>query len=257
MQRGQVAWIPPGVAHVVVDFSPHTDFWVLQPEPSWLELGLSRVGIGKQQTGAGWLARLCGILPDPPVFSPPQPDLESFEQAAQRAWGAYLHAFRHPIVDSRFEWLPAWSEGSAEQARRLLLDLTERALRMTVRASPAKPRFARRAFNLLLVDPMLSRDELCERLSVSEGHLSRRFPELFGVSLVEQRARTRLCAFVAEARPGRNLLEASLKAGFGSYAQLHRVFTRHSGCGPREYLVGGADLRLAKVTRPFAATSAR
>jgi AraC-like DNA-binding protein len=130
------------------------------------------------------------------------------------------------------------------------LDLTERALHMASHARGPSSRLTRRAFDLLLTDPLLSREELCERLSVSESHLSRRFPEVFGVSLVEQRARTRLCAFVASTRPGRNLLEAGLNAGFGSYAQLHRVFTRHSGCGPREYLFGGGDLRQALVTRP-------
>jgi AraC-like DNA-binding protein len=44
-------------------------------------------------------------------------------------------------------------------------------------------------------------------------------------------------------------LQASLHAGFGSYAQLHRMFARHSACSPREYVHGGGDLWLAKLTR--------
>ncbi len=250
VERGQVAWIPPAVAHVVEDLTPQTDFWVLQPGPKLFEQALARAAGAPSTEPGAWRGRMSRVLPDPPVLRPAAAELGAFEAAAELAWSAYLHALRHPILDARFEWLPAWDEASAGQARRLLLELTVRALRMTLPAiTTTKERLARRAFDLLLTDPMLTRDELCERLAVSEGHLSRRFHELFGATLVEQRARARLCAFVTAARTDRNLLQAGMNAGFGSYAQLHRVFTRHSGCGPREYLSGGADLQLAKVTR--------
>jgi AraC-like DNA-binding protein len=37
---------------------------------------------------------------------------------------------------------------------------------------------------------------------------------------------------------GENLLEAALSAGFGSYAQFHRVFRAWRGTTPREFLQG-------------------
>jgi AraC-like DNA-binding protein len=202
------------------------------------------------QAPIAWLAGLSQVLPDPPVFAPAAAELAAFEAQAELTWRAYLDAHREPVPNPHFEWIPAWSRASAQRARGLLAGLVTQAFRMTPREPASPARVARRAFDLLLNDPQLSREELCVRLSVSEGYLSRRFPAVFGSSLVEQRARTRLVAFLALTMPGGvNLLRASLEAGFGSYAQLHRVFTRHSGFGPREYLSGGGALRLAAVTR--------
>lgn len=260
MQRGQAAWIPPGVQHMVVDFSPGADFWVLQPGPALLQLALAQLQVqprfggganglfgAGEQPGLAWLAKLSTFLPDPPVFVPKQGDLTDFEAQAELTWRAYLDAQREPVPNPRFNWIPAWSQSRARVARSLLLELVCQGFRMAP-AEATQARLARRAFNLILQEPQLSREQLCERLAISESHLSRRFPAIFGSSLVEQRARTRLVAFIALSRPpGVNLLHASLDAGFGSYAQLHRVLTRHSGCGAREYLSGG-DLRVASIT---------
>ncbi|MFL5303754.1 MAG: helix-turn-helix domain-containing protein, partial [Polyangia bacterium] len=58
-----------------------------------------------------------------------------------------------------------------------------------------------------------------------------------GMSLVEYRNRVRLDRFGALLENGRNnLLEAALDAGFGSYAQFHRVFRALRHAAPREYL---------------------
>ena len=35
------------------------------------------------------------------------------------------------------------------------------------------------------------------------------------------------------------MLEAALDAGFGSYSQFHRVFTRVAGARPRDYFTSG------------------
>jgi hypothetical protein len=40
-------------------------------------------------------------------------------------------------------------------------------------------------------------------------------------------------SFVKPADLGANLSRAAVDAGFGSYAQCHRVFTRLLGCAPR------------------------
>jgi AraC-like DNA-binding protein len=96
----------------------------------------------------------------------------------------------------------------------------------------------------------VDRPTLAAELGVSEGHLSRSIQRELGVSFLEQRARTRIAHFLALAqgatgRPGgrANLLDAALDAGFGSYSQFHRTFTRVSGSPPRDYLRGGRHER--------------
>jgi transcriptional regulator GlxA family with amidase domain len=60
-----------------------------------------------------------------------------------------------------------------------------------------------------------------------------------GVSLVGYKNRLRLERFFTLVHPGGgNLLQAALDAGFGSYAQFHRVFRDLLGTTPREYLTG-------------------
>jgi len=70
---------------------------------------------------------------------------------------------------------------------------------------------------------------------MSPGHLTRSFKRHAGSSIVEYRNELRLARFLSQAtRQG--LLEAALGAGFGSYAQFHRVFRARFGKSPRQYL---------------------
>ena len=97
----------------------------------------------------------------------------------------------------------------------------------------------RRAIATLNEDPTESAVGLAGKLSVSAGHLTRAFRAEVGSSLVEYRNRVRLERFFALVEQGGgNLAEAALNAGFGSYAQFHRVFRRFVGVTPREYLLG-------------------
>jgi AraC-like DNA-binding protein len=83
------------------------------------------------------------------------------------------------------------------------------------------------------------RERARRRLGVSAGKLARDFKTEMGLSLVEYRNRLRLERFLALVdRGGGNLLQAALDAGFGSYAQFHRVFRSLLGTTPREYLTG-------------------
>jgi AraC-like DNA-binding protein len=80
-------------------------------------------------------------------------------------------------------------------------------------------------------------DELALRAGLSACHLSRLFHEQTGVTLVDFRNRQRLERFLQLYGQGRrtNMLEAAMQAGFGSYAQFHRVFKRMMGYAPAEY----------------------
>ena len=89
---------------------------------------------------------------------------------------------------------------------------------------------------LLLEDPSLERSQLCHTLDVSEGYLSRRFQSELGLSFLEQRARLRVASFVTHVnRAEQNYLAAALASGFGSYSQLHRVFSSIVGLSPSNY----------------------
>jgi AraC-like DNA-binding protein len=93
------------------------------------------------------------------------------------------------------------------------------------------------SMRLLAQDPGMSRDTLSERVGLSPAALSRQFSEQLGVTLVTYRQRLRLEHFVELACEGRfTLLDACHRAGFGSYAQCHRVFQESMGCSPRKYL---------------------
>jgi AraC-like DNA-binding protein len=103
---------------------------------------------------------------------------------------------------------------------------------------------------LLFDDPGLERSALCHALDVSEGYLSRCFPSELGISFSEQRARLRIARFVTHvARDRWSYLDAALAAGFGSYSQLHRVFTRVVQASPRKYFsVAARNVRANRFT---------
>jgi AraC-like DNA-binding protein len=87
-------------------------------------------------------------------------------------------------------------------------------------------------------------DQLATEFGVSPGHLARSFKREMGVSLVDYRNRLRLDRFfqVIQRRGGRaNLLEAALEAGFGSYAQFHRVYRRNVGETPSDVFLRSAQ----------------
>jgi AraC-like DNA-binding protein len=80
-------------------------------------------------------------------------------------------------------------------------------------------------------------EALAERCGLSRSRLSRLFKQQAGLSLVEYRQRQCLRRFLDLYGSGHrlNLLDASLQAGFGSYAQFHRVFKRLMRQSPGHY----------------------
>ncbi len=86
-------------------------------------------------------------------------------------------------------------------------------------------------------DPTLSAGELSKRFALSESKLARVFKAEMTMSLGEYRNHLRIERFFTLVAPGGgNLLQAALDAGFGSYAQFHRVFRRLLGSTPKDYL---------------------
>jgi AraC-like DNA-binding protein len=105
----------------------------------------------------------------------------------------------------------------------------------------------RQASQLLARDPSMSFRALAKHLRVSTGHLTRTFKRHHRTSIVGYRNELRLARFLAwvDEKPDA-LLAAALGAGFGSYAQFHRIFCARFGKGPRQYLL---ESRQQKTTK--------
>lgn len=100
-----------------------------------------------------------------------------------------------------------------------------------------KPRhpLVREAAHLLVNDPSLSFADLAKQLGVSKSHLTRTFRRFADTSIVDYRNELRLAEFLNQIKT-KPVLEAWHGAGFGSYAQFHRVFRARFGKTPRAYL---------------------
>ncbi len=89
---------------------------------------------------------------------------------------------------------------------------------------------------------LLSLEQISHEAGLSSARLSRLFKAQTGVPVAEFRNRKRLEDFLHIYGSGQRhtMLDAALEAGFGSYAQFHRVFKRSMGRSPREYRYGGS-----------------
>lgn len=88
----------------------------------------------------------------------------------------------------------------------------------------------------LAKSPSLSGAILARQHGVSVSRLARAFKVEMGVSIVAHRNRLRLQRFFELVGTGQGLLPAALGAGFGSYAQFHRVFRAQYQRSPGVYL---------------------
>jgi AraC-like DNA-binding protein len=99
-------------------------------------------------------------------------------------------------------------------------------------------------------DLPITGERLASELGVSPGHLARSFKREMGVSLVDYRNRLRIDRFFDSIRRQGgtcNLLEAALSAGFGSYAQFHRVYRKFLGTTPRDLFSNPSSLALPQM----------
>jgi len=103
---------------------------------------------------------------------------------------------------------------------------------------PGQPtRMVRRVLAALEQDAGVRGQDLAREFGVSPGHLARIFKTDLGVSLVEYRNRLRLRSFFERVEQGEaNLVGAAQAAGFGSYAQFHRVYRQFLGGTPRDLI---------------------
>lgn len=233
VRGGQLCWVLPGLAHVMGDFSDDFDTWVVQLDSRLVARGWHQAKGGGGAEGwldgpfESWSVPLGELLAGRPIV-----DLAADESRAlsERAAGV-------------------WTAGAKSEASRALAELCTMALRLTLTNvdQRCEPSVAELAACLLLSSPATDRPEAAAELGVSEGFLSRRVHRDLGVTFVEHRARARVAHFLAlMQREDHNMLSAALAAGFGSYSQFFRTFTRVAGSQPSDYLRAGRR-RLALV----------
>lgn len=97
--------------------------------------------------------------------------------------------------------------------------------------------------------PSLSGAALAQQHGTSVSRLARSFKAEMGISIVEHRNRLRLQRFFQLVETGRGLLPSALAAGFGSYAQFHRVFCAQHKSSPGVYLGLREPKKSRRVTR--------
>jgi len=149
-----------------------------------------------------------------------------------------LHLAAHEFGRSVEQLQALERSGDAETVEHRLGELFAR----TIAAGPRGHVLSRRAVQTMLAEPAISEAELAARLHTVASGLSRQFRRDLGLTLVEHRARLRLIAFIAAVEDGASMTRAALAAGFGSYAQCHRVFRRLLEQSPRDYFSGGRAL---------------
>ncbi len=204
IRASTIAWSVPSLRFQFVDASSDYEAWVAEVDGSVVE----RLGIGMHQRQGAGLARL---------LTPATSD----RLAAQFGYLDSLDAGGEQFgVGLEYLILSAWAEQHRATRVDELLDVhpvVERAAQL-LREQPEQG----------------SLRDLAKACGASASWLSRLFREQLGVSLVGYRNQARIDRFFELYREGRglNLSDAALGAGFGSYAQFHRVFKDTLGFAP-------------------------
>jgi AraC-like DNA-binding protein len=231
LTAGTLTWLFPGQDHVLVDESSDHELWWAVFRPALVArmattrharplLEQDPVGQFSRRLDSGRVRRLGALFHE-------IQDAETVDEVLVNTGLAYLLSF-------------AW---------RAFLDSDE--VVEGIDLHPAVETVAR----MLQADPDAGDLATLARAGrLSPSHLSRIFKEETGVSISRFRNQQRLQRFLRLYDRGRRTtaLAAALEAGFGSYAQFHRVFREQTGRSPSALRTAAADddLGLAADGRP-------
>jgi AraC-like DNA-binding protein len=216
-----LTWLFPAQDHVLVDESSDHELWWAVFRP-------------------GLVARAAAALPAPPLAE--RDPAGQFSRRVDMGRAGSLGALLRELHDAEASDDALLNAGLAYlllSAWRAFLESEE--LVAGVDVHPAVETVARS----LRADPEAGGlDALARTAGLSPSHLSRIFKAQTGVSITRFRNQRRLERFLALYGDGHRTtaLAAALEAGFGSYAQFHRVLRAETGQTPR-------DLRRAAVQR--------
>jgi AraC-like DNA-binding protein len=208
-----LVWLFPEQQHLLIDQSPDFKAWIVIFRPG-LVARASRgpyAPLGRGDPGLDWLRRL------------------------EPASAAALAQLLADLDRSASVSAPTFNAGM----HYLLLGAYDRFLRATTLEAIADihPAVSKATGLLQHGAADCSEEALAAQAGISRSHLSRLFRQQTGVSLVEFRNRLRVERFMQRYGGGQRvtMLTAALEAGFGSYAQFHRVFKRIAGISPADY----------------------
>jgi AraC-like DNA-binding protein len=199
-------WLFPGQDHVLVDQSERLRMWI----------GLFSPDLVRGSSAPAVLAE-----GDPP--------------------GHFCRTLVHAEADRLAVLLADIAAAGPSRANAGLAYLLHTAWAYYAAAAPAPPGSAvhpavEHAARLLR-DEALALPALAAAVGLSPGRLSRVFRAQTGVSVTDFRNRQRIARFLRLYAGARTTLtDAALRAGFGSYPQVHRVYSALHGETPRELL---------------------
>jgi AraC-like DNA-binding protein len=206
-------WLFPEPEHILVDQSPDFEMWILVFRPGLLQQVCSdpSTALLLEHAPEGLFCRRLS-----------QPMLQRLGNLCQEMLQAQSETMRFNL-GLGFLLLSAWS--AYQKANEpVIVKGIHPAVAQTV--------------HLLLNDlEKAALPELAQRVGLSPSRLSRLFQQQTGMSLTAFRnqVRVRRVTQMVDAQPVTTLLEIALQAGFGSYAQFHRVFKQVMGASPRAY----------------------
>jgi AraC-like DNA-binding protein len=211
IRRGDLLWLFPAQEHVLVEQSPDFEMWIGVLKPK----AIQRIATDKdaatlrQKNPAG---DFCRRLTQPTFVR------------LEKMFSEIVANQNHPGLFNSglaYAFLSAWQQ--FQQAADVPVHDVHPAVEKAAR-------LIRHESNLF------SLGELAQKSGLSAHRLSRLFKQQTGVALVDFRNRQRVEKFLEIYGTGqrRTMLDAALEAGFGSYAQFHRVFKRATGRSPGE-----------------------
>ncbi len=209
LEPGHLAFLFPAQEHGLLETSNDYRAWVVHARSDFVR-------------------EICTTGPTLPLASarPPRQFASALPTGRARQLVRLLQALSDVIDDDAqfntglaFALLTSWIE-----------HLRARAIVPDAAREPAVERVIR----LLREGGRLSLQELARAAGTSRSVLTRSFKRETGLSIVEYKNRLRVERFLALRAEAEHttLLEAALAAGFGSYAQFHRVFRAVMGHAP-------------------------
>ncbi len=213
LRTNDLVWLFPGQEHQLIDRSPDYEMWVVVVTPPAVRSTVrhSPAAILMERDPAG---RFCRSLASRDALALTHFCTELFKIEVNVD---LLNAGLRYLI------LRSWERFSANTGMpryQTLHPAVESALQMLRRGES---------------DESLGR--LSKKAGLSAARLSRRFKSEVGLGIAEYRNRLRLERFIEHYGNGNRVtaLAAAYEAGFHSYAQFHRVFTRLMGCSPAEH----------------------
>jgi AraC-like DNA-binding protein len=206
-------WLFPEQNHVLLEYSPDFEMWVLVFRPAMVR-------------------RVCTI-PATALLRETNPAGHFYKQLSEEQARRLNSLFRE-IAATRAD-APRHNAGLAYAL------LSAWAMQQAAEPVPAgaeiHPAVEKTVHLLRNETTPLPFAELAQRAGLSPSQLSRVFQRQTGMPIYEFRNRQRIERFLTLYGEGQRtkMMDAALEAGFGSYPQFYRVFKQIMGCSPADY----------------------